>query len=355
MSFNVQENHSLKHLNTFGFDQRAEYFVSAGTEAEIEQAVQFAKDKDLPVFVLGEGSNVVLASDIAGLVLQLTDQHISIHVQNANTAQVSVGAGVNWHALVQHTLANDIRGLENLSLIPGSAGAAPVQNIGAYGVEVKDRISQLRAFHIPTMQWQTWQASQCEFSYRNSIFKQRADEYIISQVEFTLGKQHALQMNYATLAQHLHTRHLAFPNAQEISESVIAIRQARLPDPARIGNAGSFFHNPIVDADQHQELLARYPKLPCYPQKDGSVKLAAGWLIDNLGFKGLVKNGVGVHREQALVLINTGTGNGADILELAFDIQAAVLEAYGVRLRIEPRVVDTRVINTSVADTPGII
>ena len=342
MSFNVQENHSLKHLNTFGFDQRAEYFASAGTEAEIEQAVQFAKDKDLSLFVLGEGSNVVLASDIAGLVLQLSDQQISINAQNANTVLVSVGAGVNWHALVQHTLANDIRGLENLSLIPGSVGAAPVQNIGAYGVEVKDRISQLRAFHIPTMRWRTWQASQCQFSYRDSIFKQRTDEYIINQVEFTLGKQHTLQMNYATLAQHLHTRHLAFPNAQEISESVIAIRQARLPDPARIGNAGSFFHNPIVAADQHQELLARYPQLPCYPQENGSVKLAAGWLIDNLGFKGLMKDGVGVHREQALVLINTGTGNGAGILDLAGEIQAAVLDAYGVCLRIEPRVVDTK-------------
>ena len=353
MSLNIRENHSLKHLNTFGFDQRAEYFVNAGTEAEIEQAVQFAKDKDLSLFVLGEGSNVVLASDIAGLVLQLTDQHIGIDVQDTNTVLVSAGAGVNWHALVQHTLAHDIRGLENLSLIPGSVGAAPVQNIGAYGVELKDRISHLKALHIPTMQWQTWQASQCEFSYRDSIFKQRADEYIISQVVFTLGKQHTLQMNYATLAQHLHTRHLAFPNAQEISESVIAIRQARLPDPARIGNAGSFFHNPVVTADQHQALLARYPQLPCYPQKDGSVKLAAGWLIDNLGFKGVVKNGVGVHREQALVLINTGTGNGAGVLELAFDIQAAVQEAYGIRLRIEPRVIDARVSNSNTTDAPG--
>ena len=350
MSFNVLENHSLKQLNTFGFDQQAEYFVNAGTEAEIEQAVQFAKDKDLALFVLGEGSNVVLASDIAGLVLQLTDQHIKLNAKNANTVLVSVGAGVNWHALVQHTLRNDIRGLENLSLIPGSVGAAPVQNIGAYGVEVKDRISQVRAFHIPTMQWQTWQASQCQFSYRDSIFKQRADQYIISQVEFTLGKQHQLQMSYTTLAQHLHKRHLAFPNAQEISESVIAIRQARLPDPALIGNAGSFFHNPIVATDQHQKLLARYPQMPCYPQKDGRVKLAAGWLIDNLGFKGLVKNGVGVHREQALVLINTGTGNGAGILELAGNIQTAVLEAYGVQLHIEPRVV-----NTDVANASGII
>ena len=339
MTLSLQKNKSLKALNTFGFDQRAALYATAKSEQDIEQAVDYARSKNLPLLVLGEGSNVVLANDVSGLVLRLTDERIHIDWHNDDVVEVSASAGVSWHALVQYTLGNNIQGLENLSLIPGSVGAAPVQNVGAYGVEVQDRICKVRAFHIPTRQWLTLRPEQCQFSYRHSLFKQHADEYIISEVVFSLGRQHALQTDYASLAQHLASRNITRPTAQQISESVIAIRQSKLPDPNVIGNAGSFFHNPIVDAVHHEALLEQYPELSSYPQTDGSFKLAAGWLIDKLGFKGTVCGGVGVHADQALVLVNVGSGTGADILRLAEKIKTAVRKAYAVELNIEPRVI----------------
>jgi len=332
-------NKSLKSLNTFGFDQCAQLYTTAGCEQEIESAVIYAQDNNLALFVLGEGSNIVLANDIAGLVLHLTNDHITIKHTSNDVVEVTAGAGANWHTLVQRTLAADIRGLENLSLIPGSVGAAPVQNIGAYGVEVKMRMSHVKALHIPTMKWLVLEVEDCQFSYRNSIFKQHPDDYIISEVVFTLGNQHALNFAYASLAQHLISRDITAPTAQQISESIIAIRQSKLPDPRLIGNAGSFFHNPVVDANKFQTLLDHYPRIASYSQTNGTVKLAAGWLIDNLGFKGMQRGGVGVHTDQALVLVNNGNGNGAEVLGLAAEIQLAVHEAYGVDLHIEPRVI----------------
>ncbi|MFK8078779.1 MAG: UDP-N-acetylmuramate dehydrogenase [Granulosicoccus sp.] len=338
MSLTFEKLKSLQTLNTFGFDRCAELFAEVRCEQEIEEAVRYAADQKLPLFVLGGGSNLVIVDDIPGLVIQLTDLSISHVKQDSLTHLITASAGVNWHALVTHTLAMDIAGLENLSLIPGSVGASPVQNIGAYGVEVKDRIKRVRAFHLPSRRWVNLSAQDCKFGYRHSMFKDHLDEYIISEVEFILGARHPLQSTYNTLDQHLQARGLLQPTALQISESVIQIRRSRLPDPAAVGNAGSFFHNPVVAAEHRARLLQQYPQLPAYLQADGTYKLAAAWLIDNLGFKGMVKEGVGVHDAQALVLINTGSGTGREIMNLAKEIKDAVLENYGIPLNIEPRV-----------------
>ncbi len=340
MTISFEKNKTLKALNTFGFDHCAKLYAKVGTESEIEEAVNYARQHELDLFVLGGGSNLVIVNDIQGLVIQLCDKAVHIEKLDKRTVLVSAKAGVNWHSLVRNTLSQGIAGLENLSLIPGSVGAAPVQNIGAYGVEVAERISQVRAFHIPSMRWITLHCDDCQFSYRHSLFKDCPRDYIISNVQFELGDKHELRTSYASLHQHLQTRNLQDPSPLEISESVIAIRQSRLPDPAKIGNAGSFFHNPRVSAEHYAALLAQYPDLPGYPQADGSYKLAAAWLIDNLGFKGIQRDGVAVHHAQALVLINTGTGTGTKILKLASEIKVAVRNAYAVELQIEPEILD---------------
>ena len=339
MALRLEQHKSLVSHNSFGFAYSAEMFASASGESEIEEAVEYAKKHKLALMVIGEGSNLVIHDDVPGLLLHLSDSHTMLNVISPGKVRVSAAAGLHWQALVAYTLANEAQGLENLSLIPGSVGAAPVQNIGAYGVEVKERIHKVRALHVPTQQWVELTATDCRFSYRHSLFKDHPDEYIISQVQFDLGSQHAPRTTYATLKQHLTERGLQTPTARQISESVIAIRQQRLPNPAITGNAGSFFHNPIVDASYFRQLQARHPTIVSYPQPDGSIKLAAGWLIDQLGYKGLDRGGVGVHKQQALVLINTGSGTGAQVLSLAREIQIAVQNAYGVLLTIEPRIV----------------
>ena len=334
----IEKRKSLKNLNTFGFDQTAELFAKVSSEQEIESAVRYAKANGLVLTVMGGGSNLVIADDIAGLVIQPVGSHINIQAVDDRTTRVTTGAGVNWHALVQKTLAQNIPGLENLSLIPGSVGAAPVQNIGAYGVEVQDRIHSVKALHLPSMQWVCLSASDCQFRYRNSLFKDCKDEYIISEVVFELGTKHEQRSDYATLKQYLREHDITCPTPQQIGDAVVAIRQARLPDPKHIGNAGSFFHNPQLSIEQGEKLKARFPDLPVYPQGNGTVKVAAGWLIDNLGYKGHRAHGVGVHDRQALVLVNTGSGTGWDILQLADEIASAVFDAYGVTLAIEPTV-----------------
>lgn len=339
MSIKVEAQKSLKSLNTFGFDQRAELYTQAAGEQEIEAAVRYAHSLNVPVFVLGGGSNLVIVSDIPGLVLQLVNTTMNTQYLNDQKVLVKAGAGVNWHCLVKHTLAQGVAGLENLSLIPGSVGAAPVQNIGAYGVEIGQRIEHVRALHVPSLKWVSLAARDCHFRYRNSLFKDRLSEYIISEVTFSLGDQHKPDATYKTLKQYLIEKKISNPSAQQISDAVVAIRRSRLPDPEKIGNAGSFFHNPVVSAEQHEALRKRYPQLPGYLQKDGTYKLAAGWLIDNLGFKGLKKNGVGVHDTQALVLINTGKGTGSAVLRLASEISSLVQANYGVTLEIEPQIV----------------
>jgi UDP-N-acetylmuramate dehydrogenase len=333
----IELNKSLKAFNSFGFDQCAERYATATTEQALEELVSIAKAKQWPVFILGGGSNIVLTQDIPGLVIHMTDTSVSVLSKDAlGNQRIRAGAGVGWHDFVLQTLSMGAHGLENLSLIPGNVGAAPVQNIGAYGIEVKDRIYKVRALHLPTQTWKEFTAVECEFSYRHSYFKNFPGEYAISCVEFDLGSQCNIADGYASLKQELSARGLASPTAKQISDAVISIRQSRLPDPANIGNAGSFFHNPIVPDAQVSELEGTFPGVVSYPAHNGFRKLSAAWLIDQAGFKGMRKGGVGVYNRQALVLVNLGGGCGEQIVDLAGDIQRKVMRLYGVELSIEP-------------------
>lgn len=336
----IELNKSLKAYNSFGFDQRAERFAVAHNEAELEELVALAKSNEWPVLILGGGSNLVLTRDVPGLVIHMGDTNIAVvSTDDSDNMVVRAGAGVNWHEFVLKTLELGAQGLENLSLIPGSVGAAPVQNIGAYGVEVKDRIRSVRALHMPTATWREFSASECQFAYRDSFFKNCPGEYAISQVNFNLGSECKLTADYATLKQELIAHGVESPTAKQISESVIKIRQCRLPDPAVIGNAGSFFHNPVLPEDQVSTLKAKFPEIVSFPAQDGFQKLSAAWMIDQSGFKGTRKGGVGVYSKQALVLVNLNNGNGQEVIALADDIMNKIRAIYNVQLKIEPTVI----------------
>lgn len=336
----LEQDKSLKDYNSFGFEQRAEYFAQAHSDNDIEQLTQLARSKHWPLLILGGGSNLVLTRNIRGLVVHMAGQQLEFSAgSSSGSVRVSAQAGVNWHELVLQTLRNNAPGLENLSLIPGSVGAAPVQNIGAYGVEVKDRIHSVHALHLPSQRWMELSASDCEFSYRNSLFKRSAGDYVISKVIFELGQQHKPDASYASLADRLALSGIKYPSPTDVSQAVIAVRQSRLPDPAVTGNAGSFFHNPIVPDEQAAALKRRFPDLVSFDAGFGKTKLSAGWLIDQLGYKGMQQDGVGVYDKQALVLVNLGSGTGEKLLELASSIQEAVASSYGVTLAIEPTVI----------------
>lgn len=337
---NIEEKKSLKRYNTFGFDQSAEHYVEVSTDDQLSEAVEYAAIKSWPVFVLGGGSNIVLTRDIPGLVIRMVGTQVRRRIDSDNGGElISAAAGKNWHELVLETLDMGLQGLENLSLIPGTVGAAPVQNIGAYGVEIKDRISRVHALHLPSGEWIDFTKKDCNFSYRHSFFKDNPAQYAITDVEFNLGFHCKPQTSYLSLANNLSERGIATPSATEISQSVVAIRQSKLPDPTVIGNAGSFFHNPVVPTDVAQNLNIRFPGLVTFDAAPGLVKLSAAWLIDQLGYKGTDRNGIGVYQQQALVLVHKGGGTGDSLLELARDIMADVAATYDVQLSIEPMVI----------------
>jgi UDP-N-acetylmuramate dehydrogenase len=291
----------------------------------------------MPRLVLGGGSNLLLTGDFPGLVLHMRGQGIAIVGENAGATLVRAAAGENWHGLVQWTLAHGLGGMENLSLIPGSVGASPIQNIGAYGSELKDCFHSLTAFDFDTGELLTLDRAACEFGYRDSVFKHRLrDRAVILDVTFALPRAWQPNLRYAELAQEVAARGLAAPRPADISEAVIAIRQRKLPDPAVIGNAGSFFKNPVVSSSQRDALLAAHPQLVSYAQGDGSYKLAAGWLIDQCGWKGRTMGAAGVYEKQALVLVNRGQARGADVVALATAIRRDVERRFGVMLEPEP-------------------
>jgi UDP-N-acetylmuramate dehydrogenase len=336
----IRHDVSLKKLNTFGFDARAEYFATAQNDQHLVELLEYSRAKEWPVFVLGGGSNLVLTRDISGLVLCLGSQEINYARQPDGSIHVTAGAGVNWHALVMDTLDRGHTGLENLSLIPGTVGAAPVQNIGAYGVELVDRIVSLRAWHQPTRQFRTLNRVDCKFAYRDSLFKRERGDWIVVSVKFTIGGATTLVTTYASLAERLlHQNVSEVPTSRAVSQAVIAIRQERLPNPETLGNAGSFFHNPIVTSAQFSRLVKANDGLVGNTMRDGRVKIAAGWLIDRLGYRGYRRGDVGVHEQQALVLVNHGKGTSEQLLTLVAEIQGAVREAYAIKLTVEPLVV----------------
>lgn len=340
IELNIELNKSLKLYNSFGFEQHAERFAVAHNEEQLEELVALAKSKHWPILILGGGSNVVLTRDVPGLVIHMGDTAVEVvSTDESGNKVIRAGAGVVWHDFILKTLDLDAHGLENLSLIPGSVGAAPVQNIGAYGVEVQDRISTVRALHMPTAKWVNFSASDCKFAYRHSFFKESPGEYAISHVDFNLGTQCKITASYESLVKQLDASGIDAPTPKDISDTVISIRQSRLPDPAVIGNAGSFFHNPIVSVDQVSELEQRFPGIVSFPAHDGFRKLSAAWMIDKTGFKGVSRGGVGVYNKQALVLVNLGNGNGSQILSLASEIQDSIKANYDVDLSVEPLVI----------------
>lgn len=336
-SLPVQYNFSLRDLNTFGVQASAHAYLPVTSVDTLQDVKRDADLVAMPRLVLGGGSNILLTRDFPGLVLHVGIKGIEIVGEDADTTYVRAAAGENWHQFVQWTLAHGLGGLENLSLIPGSVGAAPIQNIGAYGIEIKDLFHSLTLFDFETGEQTTLNKAECMFGYRDSVFKHRLrDRAVVLDVTFALPKQWQPNLRYADVMNELAARSITQPTAQDISAAVIAIRTRKLPDPAVIGNAGSFFKNPVVTIAQRDALLQRYPQMVNYAQPDGSVKLAAGWLIDQCGWKGKTAGAAGVYENQALVLVNRGGASGAEIAQLAAAIQADVAQRFDVQLEPEP-------------------
>jgi UDP-N-acetylmuramate dehydrogenase len=330
-------NVSLRSRNTFGIDVKAQAWLPVQSADVLPALHAGGAATGLPRLVLGGGSNILFTRDFPGLVLHMDIRGISIVGEDDDATYVRAGAGENWHQFVLWTLERGMGGLENLSLIPGSVGAAPIQNIGAYGVELEDSFHSLRAFDFESGEFIALARDVCRFGYRDSVFKHELqNRAVIVDVTFALPKRWQARIGYADVARELEARGIAAPNARDVSDAVIAIRTRKLPDPAVIGNAGSFFKNPVVPAAQREILLARYPQLVSYPQPDGCFKLAAGWLIDQCGWKGKTVGAAGVHEKQALVLVNRGNASGQDVLQLAEAIRADVLARFGVALEPEP-------------------
>lgn len=335
MNLIIAENISLKPFNTFGVDVKARYLLVVKEITELRQALLWAKNNNQAITVIGGGSNIVFTKDINGLVLVLQTQGIKIIEQQASVTIVEVAAGVVWHELVRWAVAQDLGGIENLSLIYGTVGAAPVQNIGAYGVEFKDVCHSVKALNRQTGELHTFTAEQCCFSYRDSLFKHQPEQWIITHVQIKLDYKAAMHIGYAALQQNLPEQVDQLTYTQ-VSDLVIKTRQQRLPDPKQIGNAGSFFKNPIVTVEQAAQLQQQYADLVTYPYDTNHVKLAAGWLIDKAGLKGLRDNEVGTYPLQALVLVNYGKATGLDILIFSQKIQATVKQKFGIDLEPEP-------------------
>ncbi len=337
----IIEHADLSRSNTLGLPGRVRILARVDSEDDLRAVLTSVSARNLPLNVLGGGSNIVLAGDVPGLMVQMAIPGIRVLSDDGREVIVEAGAGENWHAFTQRTLAMGLGGLENLSLIPGTVGAAPVQNIGAYGVELKDVMHSLTAFDRVAGRFVEFAAADCAFAYRDSLFKSgQPGRHVISRVRFRLSRQPLLHMDYGDIRQALSARHVQRPTAADVSRAVIAIRQSKLPDPAQLGNAGSFFKNPVVPTAEAEALKARHPGLVAYAQPAGAhpegSKLAAGWLIEQAGWKGLQRGPVGVHDRQALVLVHRGGGTGAELLRLAADIRASVLATFGVVLEQEP-------------------
>lgn len=331
----IQENISLQPYNTFGIDKKARFFVIARSIADLKEALAFAEEQKIEIFVLGGGSNILLTENLDQLVIKNELKGIEVIGENDENIWVKVGAGEVWHDWVIYTINQNWGGLENLSLIPGTVGASPMQNIGAYGVEIRDTFDSLEALHRVDKSIQKFDALACQFDYRESVFKHKLkNQYIITSVTFKLSKHPNFNIEYGAIKETLDAFNIQSPSVKAISDAVIHIRQSKLPDPKEIGNAGSFFKNPTISDSTYQSLQKEHPEIPGYPNEEG-VKVPAGWLIEKAGWKGKRIGKVGVHEKQALVLVNYGGGQGEEIVSLAKEIQASVLEKFGIELSPE--------------------
>jgi len=333
----IQENISLKEYNTFGVECYAKRFVSIDSFYGLQQLVN--KEKDL--FLISGGSNMLLTKNIDTLVALINIKGISIDKEDEGFVYLTVNSGENWHEFVLWCISQNYGGLENLSLIPGNVGTCPIQNIGAYGVEVKDTITKVEALHVESTKLETFSNAECDFGYRNSIFKNEAKgKYILTSVSFQLTKnQHQLNTSYGAIETALQEKNISSPTIKDVSDAVISIRQSKLPDPKEIGNSGSFFKNPVITSSQFLELQSIYPTIPNYTISNTETKIPAGWLVEQCGFKGKRYGDAGVHEKQALVLVNYGNASGKEIFLLAKKIQQAVFEKFNIQLEIEVNII----------------
>jgi UDP-N-acetylmuramate dehydrogenase len=336
LTLQIQNNVSLKPFNTFGVDVRAQQYAEACNDDEVREALAYAAAQDLPLLVIGGGSNLLLTADVQALVLRMASRGIRILREDCSHGLVEAEAGEPWHPFVLWCLEMGLAGLENLSLIPGTVGAAPIQNVGAYGVEIKDVFHSLTAIDRQTGELREFVRDECEFAYRDSLFKRETGRWLILRVRFLLPRVAELHLEYGPVRERLQQMGIERATPMHVSRAICAIRSEKLPAPAVLGNAGSFFKNPVIAQAQAAELKNRYPGLVGYPQADGQVKLAAGWLIEQAGWKGFRDGDAGVHVLQALVLVNHGQATGTQLLSLARRIQSDIADRFGVTLEMEP-------------------
>lgn len=334
----IQTNIDLKPFNTFGISAIAKRFASFSSPKEITAILADRQDDEL--LVLGGGSNLLLTKDYNGLVLKNEIKGYELISEDDSVVCVKVGAGEVWHEFVLMCIGKNLGGIENLSLIPGNVGASPMQNIGAYGVEIKDVFVSLEAYHIESGEIHSFDKDACEFGYRESVFKRKLKgQYIITSVTFCLAKEHTINSSYGAIEEELKNQGIDTPTIKNISDAVIAIRSSKLPNPKEIGNAGSFFKNPVVDPSVLAKIQESNERVPNYPAPNDQVKLAAGWLIEQAGWKGKTMNNYGVHKKQALVLVNYDDCKGAEIFELSTSIIDDVFEKFGVKLEREVNII----------------
>lgn len=330
---NIQQNISLKPYNTFGIDTIAQQYVEITTIDDLKEIIKITPS----FFILAGGSNILFTQEQIPFVIHLHLKGIQILNYNNNEVYVKVFAGENWHEFVLWCIHNNFGGIENLSLIPGNVGASPIQNIGAYGVEVNDVIEEVETLEINTLQKHIFNNSDCQFGYRDSIFKRELKgKHIITSVTFKLStKNYQIKIDYGSIREELALKKIENPTIKDISDAVISIRESKLPNPEEIGNSGSFFKNPVIGIQQFQELQKKYPSIPHYPVSELEVKIPAGWLIEQAGFKGLKRGNAGVHSKQALVLVNLGNVKGSEIMALAYEIQQSIKNTFNISLEIE--------------------
>jgi UDP-N-acetylmuramate dehydrogenase len=335
----IQNNFSLKKYNTFGIEAKAKQFVAVHSVEELKQIL--ATHKTDAKFILGGGSNMLLTQDIDALVIHVDLKGKKIIKEDDDSVWVESQAGEVWHEFVLWSIDQNLGGLENMSLIPGNVGTTPVQNIGAYGTEIKDTFVSCTAVDIATQELRTFTRVECKFGYRESIFKQEAkDNYVITSVVFKLTKRnHKINTAYGDITKELEKNNIVTPTLKEVSNAVIAIRQSKLPDPKELGNSGSFFKNPIIAKELYEKAHAQFPEMPHYVVSETEVKVPAGWLIEQAGFKGKRFGDAGIHKNQALVLVNYGNATGQEILAVSRDIQATVLNKFGIAIEAEVNVI----------------
>lgn len=336
----IQQNISLRQYNTMGIDAKARQFSTFGTLEALQELADLSDDKKMDKLVLGGGSNILLTGDFDGLVMKNELPGIELVSETDSHYYVKAGAGENWHGFVQYCIGRNWAGLENLSLIPGNVGASPMQNIGAYGVELRDVFEELEAWDLKNRKVVIFTNNDCEFGYRESVFKRRyQQQFVILNVTYRLNKTPKFNTSYGAIEQELEKMGVKELSIRSIADAVIHIRSSKLPDPAKIGNAGSFFKNPSVAAAQFEQLKQNFPGIIGYANPDGTVKLAAGWLIEQCGWKGFRRGDAGCHEKQALVLVNYGNASGAEIYELSTEIMDSVQSRFGVPLEREVNII----------------